>query len=187
MRASTEQILMSHAGSLPRLEDLIEAKLGARSGSGGRRGRFQRKLCASVADVVRPSARSRCRHSGRRRIRQIDGPARQLRRWHSYSFHRLGGLAFDGASAYDQTPRQSRPGEVVLSNRAWFGAAYADPDSGASIGPRPAAPTCIGRLAYIGHEAIRADIANFKAALDAAGVAGRFVTPIGPASCSPHE
>jgi 5-methyltetrahydropteroyltriglutamate--homocysteine methyltransferase len=110
--------------------------------------------------------------------------------WRSYSFHRLGGLAIDGAPSYDQTPRRSRPGEVVLSNfadrrdRARFAAAYADPDSGTSIGPRPAAPTCIGPVAYIGQEAIKADIANFKAALDAAGVAEGFMTAIGPASCS---
>jgi len=110
--------------------------------------------------------------------------------WRSYSFQRLGGLEFSGASSYDLTPRRSRPGEVVLTNfadrrdRARFATAYADPDSGTSMGLRPVAPICVGPLTYIGHDAIKADIANFTAALAAAGVAEGFMTSVGPASCS---
>ena len=83
---------------------------------------------------------------------------------------------FGGPSSYDLTPRRSGPGSVVLTNfadrrdRARFAAAYADPYFGTSIGPRPAAPTCVGLLTYIGHDAIKADIATFKAALAAAGI-----------------
>jgi len=69
-------------------------------------------------------------------------------------------------------------------DRARFAAAYADPDSGTSIGPRPTAPTCVGPLTYTGHDAIMADIANFKAALTAAGIEEGFMTSIGPGSCS---
>jgi 5-methyltetrahydropteroyltriglutamate--homocysteine methyltransferase len=110
--------------------------------------------------------------------------------WRSYSFSRLGGLDFGAPNSYDSTPRRTRPGQVVLTNfadrrdRARFTAAYADPDSGTSMGPRPVAPTCVGPLNYTGHEAIKADIANFKAALTAAGVEEGFMTSVGPASCS---
>jgi 5-methyltetrahydropteroyltriglutamate--homocysteine methyltransferase len=110
--------------------------------------------------------------------------------WRSYSFHRLGGIEFGGPGRYDMTPRRSRPGEILLTNfadrrdRARFAAAYADPDSGTSMGFRAAAPTCVAPLTYIGHEAINADIANFKAALAAAEIAEGFMTAIGPASCS---
>ena len=52
------------------------------------------------------------------------------------------------------------------------------------MGFRAAAPTCVGPLTYIGHEAINADIANFKAALAAAGVEEGFMIAIGPGSCS---
>jgi len=68
-------------------------------------------------------------------------------------------------------------------DRARFAAVYADPHSGTSIGPRPAAPTCVGPLTYTGHEAIKADIANFQAAL-AVGIEEGFMTSIGPGSCS---
>src|SRR4030095_5490643 len=64
-------------------------------------------------------------------------------------------------------------------------AAYADADSGITTGPRPARwPVCVGRLTYTGHHAIRSDIANFKAALAAAGVEEGFMTSIAPGSAS---
>ena len=61
--------------------------------------------------------------------------------------------------------RRSRLGEVVLTSfadrrdRLKFAAAYADPDSGITTGPRPTTgPVCVAPLTYIGHEAIKADI-----------------------------
>jgi 5-methyltetrahydropteroyltriglutamate--homocysteine methyltransferase len=190
VRTSTERILTSHAGSLPRPDDLIEANRAREAGETTDEDEFQRKLRAAVGDVVRRQRDLGIDIPGDGEFGKSMGRRVNYGAWRSYSFHRLGGLSFDGASAYDQTPRRSRPGEVVLSNfadrrdRARFAAAYADPDSGTSIGPRPAAPTCVAPLTYTGHAVIAADIANFKAALDAAGVTEGFMTSIGPASCS---
>jgi 5-methyltetrahydropteroyltriglutamate--homocysteine methyltransferase len=190
VRTSTDRILTSHAGSLPRPDDLIEANRAREMGQATGEDEFQRKLRAAVADVVRHQRDLGVDIPGDGEFGKSMGQRVNYGAWRSYSFHRLGGLAFDGAYAYDQTPRRSRPGELVLTNfadrrdRARFAAAYADPDSGTSIGPRPAAPTCIGPLTYTGHAAIAADIANFKAALDASGVVEGFMTAIGPASCS---
>jgi 5-methyltetrahydropteroyltriglutamate--homocysteine methyltransferase len=190
VRTSTDRILTSHAGSLPRPEDLIEANRAREVGETTDEAEFQRKLRAAVADVVRRQHQLGVDIPGDGEFGKSMGQRVNYGAWRSYSFHRLGGLAFDEASSYDQTPRRSRPGEVVLSNfadrrdRARFAAAYADPDSGTSIGPRPAAPICVGPLTYTGQAAIKADIANFRAALDAAGVAEGFMTAIGPASCS---
>jgi 5-methyltetrahydropteroyltriglutamate--homocysteine methyltransferase len=51
------------------------------------------------------------------------------------------------------------------------------------MGPRPATgPVCVGPLTYTGHDAIAADIANFKAALAAAGVVEGFMTSVAPGS-----
>jgi 5-methyltetrahydropteroyltriglutamate--homocysteine methyltransferase len=89
----------------------------------------------------------------------------------------------------DMPPRRSRPGEVVLTSfadrrdRVRFAAAYADPESGITTGPRPASgPICVAPLTYTGHAAIAADIANFKAALSAAGAEEGFMTSIAPGS-----
>jgi 5-methyltetrahydropteroyltriglutamate--homocysteine methyltransferase len=190
MRTSTDRILTSHAGSLPRPDDLIEANRAREAGEAIDEGEFQRRLRAAVGEVVRRQRDLGIDVPGDGEFGKSMGQRVNYGAWRSYSFHRLGGLEFGGAGPYDLTPRRSRPGEVVLSNfagrrdRDRFAAAYADPDSGTSIGPRPAAPTCVGPLTYVGHDAIKADIANFIAALDAAGVEEGFMTSIGPASCS---
>jgi 5-methyltetrahydropteroyltriglutamate--homocysteine methyltransferase len=113
------------------------------------------------------------------------------RAWWSYSFQRLGSLEIRGLGLYDFPVRRSTPGNVVLSSfgdrrdRLRFKAAYSDPDSGVSTGPRTNDwPVCVGPLSYTGHAAIAADIANFKAALAARGVAEGFMTSIGPGSAS---
>ena len=43
-------------------------------------------------------------------------------------------------------------------------------------------PVCVGPLTYTGHDAIKADIANFKAALQAAGIEEGFMTAVAPGS-----
>jgi 5-methyltetrahydropteroyltriglutamate--homocysteine methyltransferase len=68
-----------------------------------------------------------------------------------------------------------------------FAAAYADPESGVSTnrgGPGMKLPVCVDRIVYTGHEAIAADIANFKAGLAAAGISEGFMTSIAPGSAS---
>src|SRR5262249_56313120 len=84
-------------------------------------------------------------------------------------------------------PRKSHPEELVLlgllkrRDRARFAAAYADPDSGISIGRQPLfRPICVGPVKYVGQDAIKADIAHFKTALDACGVREGFMTSVAP-------
>jgi 5-methyltetrahydropteroyltriglutamate--homocysteine methyltransferase len=70
-------------------------------------------------------------------------------------------------------------------DRHRFAAAYSDPESGVSTGPRARNwPVCTGPLSYTGHDAIARDIANFKAGLAAAGVAEGFMTSIAPGSAT---
>ena len=82
------------------------------------------------------------------------------------------------------------PGEVVLTSfgdrrdRTQFATAYADPESGITTGPRPLAPVCVAPITYTGHDAIKADIANFKEAMQAAGVEEGFMSSVAPGSAS---
>jgi 5-methyltetrahydropteroyltriglutamate--homocysteine methyltransferase len=87
--------------------------------------------------------------------------------------------------------KRAKPGEVVLTSfadrrdRLAFAAAYRDPESGITTGPRPPLwPVCVGPLTYTGQAAIAADIANLKAGLAAAGVEEGFMTSIAPGSAS---
>jgi len=191
MRQSRDQILTSHPGSLPRPEALIDANRARESGMATDERRFQDQLRASVAEVVRLQKQAGIAIPGDGEFGKSMGHKVNYRAWWSYSFQRLGGLELGTAGLYDMPPHRSRPGEVVLTSfadrrdRLKFAAAYADPDSGITTGPRAALwPVCVGKLTYTGHAAIQSDIANFKAALQAAGVEEGFMTSIAPASAS---
>jgi 5-methyltetrahydropteroyltriglutamate--homocysteine methyltransferase len=195
MRHSSDPILTSHVGSLPRPDALIAANRARDTGAtkdGGEakdEAGFQQILRTAVGDVVR-----------HQRDLGIDVPNDgefgksvthrvHYGAWWSYAFQRWGGIEFGAAGPYGRTPLLSRPGEIVLTSqddrrdRRRFAEAYGDPESGVSMGPRPSTgPVCVAPLTYIGHAALQADIANLKAALSAAGVEEAFVTAVAPGS-----
>jgi 5-methyltetrahydropteroyltriglutamate--homocysteine methyltransferase len=184
MKASSDHILTSHAGSLPRPDELIEAW-----GTNDERTLTQ-KLTAAVTEVVRRQKELGIDVPGDGEFGKPMAQRVNYGSWWRYSWSRLGGLDPNGPSLYEMEARRSRPGHVVLTSfgdrrdRTRFAAAYGDPDSGITTGPRPPAPICIAPIHYAGHEAIEADIANFKAALQAAGVEEGFMTAVAPASAS---
>ncbi len=191
MKHSQHRILTSHAGSLPRPDDLIEANRAREAGERTDEGRFQDQLASSVRDVVRRQKEIGVDVPNDGEFGKGMGHRVNYRAWWSYSFQRLGGLELGTTGLYDIPARRSAPGEVVLTSfadrrdRLRFAAAYGDPDSGVSTGPRAALwPVCVAPLTYTGHEAIKADIAHLKAALSAAGVEEGFITSIAPGSAS---
>ena len=88
------------------------------------------------------------------------------------------------------SPRQA---ELALGSfpdrRDWmlFSEAYADPNSGASLpdtGESRSARSAAGRSRTRARTRCSGDIANLKAALDAAGIAEGFMNSVAPASCA---
>ncbi|MGH6988710.1 MAG: cobalamin-independent methionine synthase II family protein, partial [Stellaceae bacterium] len=114
--------------------------------------------------------------------------------WWFYVFDRLAGLTVSEASpvvhlGIENPSSDTRKSGFSLTTfdkrRDWvkFGEAYADPESGIYTGPEPLQlPACTGPLKYTGQEAIKADIANTKAALAAAGIEEGFMTAVAPGS-----
>jgi len=191
MQQSRDQIRTSHAGSLPRPDALIEANRARESGMATDERRLQDELRSSVAEVVRLQKQAGIAIPGDGEFGKSMGHKVNYRAWWSYSFQRLGGLELGTTGLYDMPAQRSRPGEVVLTSfadrrdRLRFAAAYADPDSGITTGPRPALwPVCVGKLTYTGQAAIQSDIANFQAALQGAGIEEGFMTSIAPGSAS---
>jgi 5-methyltetrahydropteroyltriglutamate--homocysteine methyltransferase len=191
MKASRDRILTSHAGSLPRPNDLVEANRIRESGASFDPQRWQRQLRSAVQDVVQRQREIGIDVPGDGEYGKAMGHRVNYRAWWSYSFQRLGGLELGQQGLYDIPARRSQPGEVILTSfadrrdRLRFAAAYADPDSGVSTGPRAALwPVCVGPLIYTGHDAIAADIKNVKAGLAAAGADEGFMTSIAPGSAS---
>jgi len=193
MKQSTERIHTSHAGSLPRPDDLIELNR-TRMAEGFNvddEAALQQKLSDAVTDVVRRQHDLGIDIPGDGEYGKAMGHRVNYGAWWSYSFQRLGGLELTGPGLYEMPVHRSAPGRVVLTSfgdrrdRRRFAEAYADPEAGITTGPRPRHwPVCTGPVTYIGHEAIQSDIAHFKAALAAAGVEEGFMTAVAPGSAA---
>ena len=189
MRRSSDHILTSHVGSLPRPDVLIEANRAREAGEKIDGVKFQQMLQSAVAEVVQ-----------RQRELGIDIPNDgefgksvtyriHYGAWWNYAFQRWGGIEFGAPGPYGRTPQRSRPGEIVLTSqdnrrdRQRFAAAYAEPESGVSMGPRPATgPVCVAPLTYTGHAALQVDIAHLQTALRTAGIEEGFMTAVAPGS-----
>ena len=187
MKKSTDRILTSHAGSLPRPDDLIEANAQREAGKVDEAA-FQKKLAQSVSDVVKRQVEAGITVPGDGEYGKSMGSKINYRSWWSYSFTRLDGLKIENVDRDAMPVHRSEPGKIVLStfadrrDRMRFAAAYSDPESGITTGPKLSTwPFAVAPVKYVGHAAITADIANFKAALAANGVSEGFMTSIGPA------
>jgi 5-methyltetrahydropteroyltriglutamate--homocysteine methyltransferase len=189
MKTSSDHILTSHVGSLPRPDDMIAANRAREAAEATDEDVFQEKLRGAVAKVVRRQREFGIDVPGDGEFGKSVGHRVNYGAWWNYAFHRLGGLELDGPALDSRPHQRSRPGEIVLTSAAYrrdrvrFAAAYADRESGIWMGPRPTSgPVCIGPLTYTGHAAIATDIANFKAALKAAGAEEGFMTAVAPGS-----
>ncbi|NYH77841.1 5-methyltetrahydropteroyltriglutamate--homocysteine methyltransferase [Actinopolyspora biskrensis] len=190
MRSSTDRILTTQVGSLPRPDELLELNQNYAAGEVGQDD-YRAGVERATNDLVEKQRGIGLDfvgdgEFGKAMTQKVDYGA-----WWSYSFQRLGGLELRDISLFDIKHSTSKFGDIALNSfanrrdRVLFADAYADPTSGvfASKGPT-SFPVCRGPLKYVGHEAINADIARFKKALDAAGLEEGFMTSIAPASCS---
>ena len=115
MKTSSDHILTSHVGSLPRPDDLIAANRAREAGEATDEDAFQEKLRGAVAQVVRRQKELGIDVPGDGEFGKSMGDRVNYGAWLSYCFHRLGGLDLDGPDMRDMPPRRSRLGEVVLT------------------------------------------------------------------------
>src|SRR6185437_4543679 len=175
---------------LPRPDALIAAFRAAETAAPLDAHAFDETLREAVTQVVRQQCDIRIDIPGDGEFGKPMSTPVQYGAWWRYSWGRLGGLKTGDATLYEMAPKRSRPGEVVLSSfgdrrdRTQFAEEYNDPESGITTSPRPPAPVCVGHISYLGHEAIQADIARFKAAMDAAGADKGFMSAVAPGSAS---
>jgi 5-methyltetrahydropteroyltriglutamate--homocysteine methyltransferase len=167
VQRSTDRILTTHAGSLPRPADLLEmlAARSARAVDDG--GAFAARVRRAVADVVR--AQVECG------LDVVDDGEMGKPSFVTYVSERLTGFTPSG-----------RPAELpwagsreVLAFPEYYGAT-ARQSANASARAVPLA--CTGPVAYRGHAAVRADIDNLRAALAGLEVADAFLPAISPAN-----
>jgi 5-methyltetrahydropteroyltriglutamate--homocysteine methyltransferase len=187
----SDRIQTSHAGSLPRPEDLVQLNLARSSGEDVDEAAYEQQLGRAVADVV-----ARQRKVGIDIVNDGEyghsmGERYDYGAWWSYVFPRLGGLELTDVALLSAPQARPKPGEVALASfderRDWqqFAEAYDDPSSGAALPNRPpVTPVARGPITYVGQEAIQRDIAHFKAALDAQGLQDGYLNSVAPGSCA---
>ncbi len=193
MKKSSTHILTSQAGSLPRPDDLVDLNRRRQEGEPVDPTAYAAEVRQATEAVVRRQVQLGVDVPGDGEYGKAMSQRVDYGAWWSYSFQRLGGLslAVDSAEVPQNPPKSGNVRLTTFAQRRdWtaFAEAYADPDSGVSArsrsGRRMTLPVCTAPLTYTGQEAIKADIANFKAALAAAGAEEGFMTSIAPGSAS---
>jgi 5-methyltetrahydropteroyltriglutamate--homocysteine methyltransferase len=187
-----DRILTTHAGSLPRPEDLIALNERRARGEFTEEDEYARRLSEAVTDVV-----ARQRETGIDLVNDGEyghsmGQPYDYGTWWTYVFQRLGGVELTQTSITNIQQAAAKPGEVTLASfaerRDWtaFAEAYGDPASGASLPNRDTslAPVCHGPITYQGQADVQRDIADMKAAMAAAGAEDGFLNAVAPGSAA---
>ena len=108
MRNSSDRILTTHVGSLPRPDDLIEANRSREAGEACDETGYQHKLRVAVAQVVQRQSELGIDVPGDGEFGKSMGHRVNFGAWMSYAYHRLGGLDLAGPDMHDLEPRRAR-------------------------------------------------------------------------------
>ncbi|MCH8351581.1 MAG: cobalamin-independent methionine synthase II family protein [Chloroflexi bacterium] len=155
MKRSTDRILTTHTGSLPRPMDLAAMLEAFDSGAAPDRETFEPRVRAAVAEVVKIQVESG--------VDVVSDGEQGKVGYSTYVRHRLTG--FDGE------------GSVSIRSD------WADFPEAVARQPRPTTvsrPACDGPIEWKDREAVQTDIANFKAALSGVNPAEAFMTAASP-------
>ncbi|HLH24983.1 MAG TPA: cobalamin-independent methionine synthase II family protein [Chloroflexota bacterium] len=165
MKRSTDRILTTHCGSLPRPKDLLDLMKARASGAAPDEGAFEARVRSAVADVVRQQVENG--------VDVITDGEQGKTGFFAYVSERLGGF-------------ESEPGEPAAHFTAEvqaFPEYYEQYFRQAMLGGRvaPMAPlVCKGPITYQGQEAVQRDVDNLKAALGGVQPADVFMPAVAP-------
>jgi len=174
MKTSSNRILTTHTGSLPRPPDLVAVLNSKELGEGYDRTAYTGRIRRAVSEIVQRQA-----DSG---LDVIDDGEHSKVNWMAYARARLSGLEeidspvrFRGATRDSLAfPNAYQDMKVMLAARS--------SDIVAKRTVRPRAQVCTGPITYIGQEELAADIENLKLALKDVAVEEAFMTAISPSN-----
>ncbi|HUZ74731.1 MAG TPA: cobalamin-independent methionine synthase II family protein [Stellaceae bacterium] len=177
MRRSTHRILTSHAGSLPRPDALLDLNRAKVAGEGYDQAAYAAGLAAAVAAICRKQSELGVDVINDGEFGKATRGAIDYGAWQSYAWGRLAGWE-------PGSPRQL-PAIAGRRDRQIFADFYRELDSTSFLTSSTASgrpPMVTSPIRYIGHDAVRADLANFKAALAAVEAEDGFITSVAPGS-----
>ena len=160
MKQSTERILTTHTGSLPRPDDLLTMLYAKERGEAQDQGAFEARVQAAVAEIVRKQLDAGVDVVNDGEIGRIS--------YATYVKDRLSG--FEGEGSFR--------GMLGIPDLMEF------PEYGQRVfGDRPftmKTPACTGPIIYKDKAAVRKDLENFKAALQGVQPADTFLSTASP-------
>jgi 5-methyltetrahydropteroyltriglutamate--homocysteine methyltransferase len=172
MKRSTDRILTTHCGSLPRPKDLLDMMKAKVSGQPYDHDAYARRVRSAVAEIVRQQVAN-----------GIDIPAdgeQGKPGFFSYVSERLTGFE----------PRPAAGVTMFADERAAFPEYYEQYFGQAMLGGAvaPIVPmVCVGPVSYRGQEATRRDIDNLKAALKGVDAEEVFMPAVAPSGVGANE
>lgn len=165
MKRSSERILVTHAGSLARPDDLMQMLTAKLEGQSYDSAAFAKRLRSAVAEVVRGQA-----DAG---VDIVNDGEFGKPNFSRYTRERLGGLV------ERPIPEGHRPSMIFGRDIADF-PEYFTRGGRANVGRHARLFYCSEPLKYVGHAAAQSDIDNFKAALRGVKVEEAFLPAVAP-------
>jgi 5-methyltetrahydropteroyltriglutamate--homocysteine methyltransferase len=157
MQRSTDRILTTHTGSLPRPDDLVSLLEGHDQREARSEPRFQERVSSAVKEIVQKQAAAGVTVVN-------DGEMSKV----GYSTYLT-----DRVTGFSEQSRQSRP-QVEAGHFPEYYQAHV------TAGTMIRRPVCVGPIAWRGDEQIQQDVANLKSALEDVEVAEAFMTAASP-------
>jgi 5-methyltetrahydropteroyltriglutamate--homocysteine methyltransferase len=180
MKRSSERILTTHVGSLPRPDDLIPLLQARDAGQSYDQAALDARVARAVDEVARKQAELG--------VDIINDGEHNKSVYSGYLWTRLGGFELRGS----RSPERPATRDMLA-----FPAVYAERRLMSSVRPRKTASgtsrprmVCIGPVSYLGQKHVLADIKNLKSSLERYGAEEGFMTaisPTHPANSIPNE
>jgi 5-methyltetrahydropteroyltriglutamate--homocysteine methyltransferase len=156
---STDRILTTHAGSLPRPADLRDMVLAKSRGDTVDQAALDQRLKSAVAEVVRRQVECG--------LDSVNDGELSKSNFTDYVRTRIGG--------YVSRPASTRRRLEITARDATKFAAYFEANPRARFPGAPTIPVCVEKLSYIGQADLKKDIDTFKAALSGVKVAEYYL------------
>jgi 5-methyltetrahydropteroyltriglutamate--homocysteine methyltransferase len=159
MLYSTDRILTTHAGSLPRPADLRDMVVAKANSAFYDPAALAARLKSAVADVVRQQVECG--------IDVVNDGELSKTNFTDYVRWRIAG--------YEERPSSGpRRLSITARDETKFADYFQVHPRARPVGP-PTMPVCIEKLRYVGHSDLKADLDNFKAALAGVALAGAYL------------
>jgi 5-methyltetrahydropteroyltriglutamate--homocysteine methyltransferase len=170
MERTTERILTTHVGSLPRPPDLLEFLEAREAGRPIEQAAFDACLAASVHEVVKKQV-----ETGLDSV--CDGEFGKIS-YTTYVRHRFSGIGTFRGGANDQPPQTAAHRDLL--DHPDFQARLNAKRGGTSWFSRELVPCCVGPVAYGDRRPLEVDLANLAAACNAARPREVFMNAASP-------